>query len=152
MAVHTPSDRLLELKLMHHFTVICGQTLCRFIEPWRLREETNRDAGTRWGVDLALQNEGIMDALFAFSAFNLRHAEPNDKQLLCASHKYTTQAIAAHAAQVRQGVGSKNTEMVFAASLMIAFITVDSGQDLVPESKGGLPLHWFQPWQGIRAS
>ncbi|KAL2064543.1 hypothetical protein VTL71DRAFT_3680 [Oculimacula yallundae] len=151
MTMNTPSDRLLELRLMHHFTAISAETLFRFIEPWRLRQASSRDVGTRWVVDLALRDEGIMNALFAFSAFNLRRANPQDKQLLCASHKYTTEAIAAHADQVRQGVGSENTESVFAGSLMIAFITVGSRQDISLGREEGLPLNWFQPWQGIRA-
>ncbi|PVH71497.1 hypothetical protein DL98DRAFT_615367 [Cadophora sp. DSE1049] len=135
---------------MHHFTIICDETLFRFIEPWRLRDEkqvASRDIATRWVVGLALQDEGIMDALFAFSAFNLRRLNPNDKQLLLASHKYTARAIAAHAEQLRQETWKSNVEIVFAASLLITFIAVHNPW---PENKDQLPLHWFQPWQGVR--
>lgn len=100
-----------------------------------------------------MRDEGIMNAVFAFSAFHLRRVNQYDKELEYASHKYTTQAIAAHSEQVRRGTSRENTEIVFAGSLVIAFLTVDSHQDQRSETQREvLPLNWFQPWQGIRAS
>ncbi|KUJ16876.1 uncharacterized protein LY89DRAFT_645879 [Mollisia scopiformis] len=151
MTMNTPSDRLLELRLMHHFTTTRSETYFRFIGSLKSRQLDEHDTCSVWMIDVAMSNPGVMDALLGFSAFNLRHLLPSDRDLCHASHKYTMRAIEAHTQQLQKGISEQNAGILFAGSITIAFIAVDSHQYLAPENNNMLPLHWFQRWEGCRA-
>lgn len=154
MTMNTPQDRLLELKLMHHFTTMSSDTLFRLLGSRKFQTAQTRNAYARWVTDLAMRTPELMDALLGFAAFNLRQLQPVDKEdseLSYASHKYMTQAITAHSQQLRQGISDQNAEILFAGGSLIAFIAVSSHEYLSPEDDDLLPLHWFRPWQGVRA-
>jgi hypothetical protein len=99
-----------------------------------------------------MRNAGLMDAVLAFSAFDLRGFEPNNQAICQASHRYMTKAIAAHNEQLSQGISAENAEIILAGSFTIAFVTISSHHYLSHENEPVLPLHWFQPWAGLNAS
>ncbi|KAE8453193.1 hypothetical protein EG329_011260 [Mollisiaceae sp. DMI_Dod_QoI] len=152
MTINTPQDRLLELKLMYHFTTIVSTTLFRLLGTRHFQEAYARDAYSKWVTNLAVSHPGLMDALLGFSAFNLRKLEGGDKDLSLASHKYMTTAIKAHSQELSKGINDQNAEILFAGSSLIAFVAVSSHEYLsAGEDEAELPLHWFQPWQGVRS-
>lgn len=149
--MNTPQDRLLELKLMHHFTTMVSTTLFRLIGNRKFQEAYTRDPFSRWVTDLAMSHPGLMDGLLGFSAFNLRQLQgSDDKELSLASHKYMTAAITAHSQQLNEGINDQTAEILFAGSALIAFCTISSYEYMSPESNSAIPLHWFRPWHGVR--
>ena len=151
MTMDTPSNRLLELKLLHHFKLKSSETLFRLMGSLKFGQAQSPAPCSRWLMGLAVHSSGLMDALLGFSAFDLRQLEPGDKQLSYASHKYMTQAIMEHIRQLQRGITEENAEIVFAGSFILAIIAVGSHQYLFMEREEDLPLHWFLPWQGVRA-
>merc|ERR1711964_877895 len=145
MHMDTPSDRLLDLRLMHHFMSMSPRTYFKLLGPASVDELTaTRTIYVNWIMRLAFTNQDLMDALLGFSAFNLRRLDSTDRTLAQASHVYLTRAISAHAAQLSKGVDNNNGEVLF------AFPSISS-QQYISASQNGLPLHWFQPWNGPRA-
>ena len=90
-----------------------------------------------------------MDSLLGFSAFHLRATRPIDNGMSEISHKYMIRAITGHAEDIRRGIRGRNAEVVFATSTLIAFHCSMSRKFL--NLGDGPPLHWFRPYQGIRA-
>jgi len=151
MHMDTPSDRLLDLRLMHHFMSMSPRTYFKLLGPASVDELTaTRTIYVNWIMRLAFTNQDLMDALLGFSAFNLRRLDSTDRTLAQASHVYLTRAISAHAAQLSKGVDNNNGEVLFATACLIAFTSISS-QQYISASQNGLPLHWFQPWNGPRA-
>ncbi|KAI9054372.1 hypothetical protein LZ554_001535 [Drepanopeziza brunnea f. sp. 'monogermtubi'] len=152
----TPFDRLLEHRLMHHFVSMSAQTYFRLIGTGLVGQATDQLASKRniyvdWVVRLSLTNEHLMDALLGFSAFSLRNLDSTNRKLSQASHAYMTRAISAHVADLNRGIGDSNGETAFATACLIAFTTISSKQYISSNEDVGLPLHWFKPWQGVRA-
>ncbi|KAK0121080.1 hypothetical protein ONS96_011262 [Cadophora gregata f. sp. sojae] len=151
MHMGTPSDRLLDLRLMHHFMSMSPRTYFKLLGPASVDELTaTRTIYVNWIMRLAFTNQDLMDALLGFSAFNLRRLDSTDRTLAQASHVYLTRAISAHAAELSKGISSNNGEVLFATACLIAFTSISS-QQYISASPNGLPLHWFQPWNGPRA-
>ncbi|CZR52208.1 uncharacterized protein PAC_02085 [Phialocephala subalpina] len=152
MTMNTPQDRMLELKLMHHFTTMVSNTLFRLLGNRHFQQAYTRDAFSRWVTDLAMSHPGLMDGLLGFSAFNLRQLQgSDDKELSLASHKYMTAAITAHSQQLNEGINDQTAEILFAGSALIAFCAISSHEYLSPDNNADIPLHWFRPWQGVRS-
>ncbi|KAH7346477.1 hypothetical protein BKA65DRAFT_502535 [Rhexocercosporidium sp. MPI-PUGE-AT-0058] len=155
MHMSTPSDRLLDLKLMHHFMSMSPRTYFKLLGPapvGQMPDELNatRTIYVNWIMRLAFTNQDLMDALLGFSAFNLRRLDSSDRTLAQASHVYLTRAISAHASQLSKGINDNNGEVLFATACLIAFTSISS-QQYISSSQSGLPMHWFQPWNGPRA-
>ncbi|KAL2069604.1 hypothetical protein VTL71DRAFT_14283 [Oculimacula yallundae] len=155
MHMNTPGDRLLNLKLMHHFMSMSPRTYFKLLGPASVEQSPDRPTPTReinvnWIMRLAFTNQDLMDALLGFSAFNLRRLDSSNRTLAQASHVYLTRAISAHAAQLSKNISDNNGEALFATACLIAFTAISSQQYISP-SESGLPLHWFQPWKGPRA-
>ncbi|KAH6713862.1 hypothetical protein BKA61DRAFT_606686 [Leptodontidium sp. MPI-SDFR-AT-0119] len=155
MHMNTPSDRLLDLKLMHHFMSMSPQTYFKLLGPTSVGQMSDELTSTRityvnWIMRLAFTNQDLMDALLGFSAFNLRRLNSSDRTLAQASHVYLTRAISAHTEQLSKGINDDNGEVLFATACLIAFTSISS-QQYISSSQCGLPLHWFQPWNGPRA-
>lgn len=150
MTMHTPQERMLELRLMHHFTTMISSTIFRLIG--NSRQLYRRDFFARWLTDIAMQKPELMDGLLGFSAFNLRKLEGGtDKELSLASHHYMTTAIKAHSEELKKGISHENAEILFAGGALIAFASVSSHEYLFPDQDYSLPMHWFRPWLGVRS-
>lgn len=133
--IGTPTDRLLELKLFHHYMKITPTNAANLSEiPKTGLEE---DVWKNWIANLAVNDQTLMDALLGFSASELRARNPSDHTISQASYKYMLRAITSHAKQVRRGVDSQNAEVLFATS---TFMALYSGMNS-PGTVSGLPLH-----------
>ena len=140
VSMSTPIDRLLELRLFNHYLEKTSQGF--------VRQMKGQGVWTNWITSLALTSPCLMDVVLGFSAFHLRYLAPSDKAVREASHRYMARGITEHAKQLREGINAENAEVVFATSTFIAFHAA-SGQRFLDGND--LPLHWFRPWQGIRA-
>jgi hypothetical protein len=151
----TPPDRLLDLKLFHHYVDMTrreqastSSKMAKSVAEYP--PICTKGTWTKWIVRLAVETPHLMDALLAFSAFHLRHVTNPDRSLTETAHRYMLRAIAEHSRQVSQGITSENAETVFATSTFIAFHV--ASEQLAPSGNDGKSLmHWFQPWDGIRS-
>lgn len=151
ISMNTPTDKLLENRLLHHYMLMSSETILRLMGSFNAIENQHQHIPQQWLMSLALSSSSLMDALLGLSAFNLRRLIPsNDKQISIASHKYMTGAISAHVKHLQQGITKDNAEVIFAESFTIASIAVGSHQYLCPDCNEDLPFHWFRPWQGVR--
>ncbi|KAG0647972.1 hypothetical protein D0Z07_5685 [Hyphodiscus hymeniophilus] len=135
--------RLLELKLMHHYTASTSQTLA-----------DKSAQKVAWQVNIpsiAYDAQYLMDAILAVSALHLRALNPDDQALVRASHGYMASALAQYSSLLRDGGLSEfNAEALFSTSALIAFQASasrgfdDQDQDYV------LPLAWFHSFQGVK--
>ncbi|KAH6670046.1 hypothetical protein B0J14DRAFT_671822 [Halenospora varia] len=137
------SSRLLELKLMHHFT---AQTAMTFSE---------MDAATHaWQQDIpviAYDAQYLMDAILAVSALHLRSMHPNDTSLVRASHGYMASSIAQYSCLLTAGLSELNSEALFSTSALIAFQASASRQFENMDRGYTVPLAWFHSFQGVKA-
>ncbi|EPE25473.1 hypothetical protein GLAREA_01385 [Glarea lozoyensis ATCC 20868] len=146
-----PSDRLLDMKLFHHYMDMTRR------EEAVMMDSANKYAvngakivWSNWIISLAVETPHLMEALLAFSAFHLRHLTDPDKSLTKAAHTHMLRAITEHSNQVSKGITSENAEVVFATSTFIAFHA--TSESIVPAGYDENSLvHWFQPWHGIRS-
>jgi hypothetical protein len=135
------SSRLLELKLMHHFTAITSQTFSDTPEQklaWQLAIPS-----------LAYDEQCLMDAILAVSALHLRALQPGDQALIRASHGYMASALAQYSLLLNRGVSAFNAEALFSTSALIAFQASASRRF---DEDGGytIPLAWFHSFQGVK--
>jgi hypothetical protein len=135
------SSRLLELKLMHHFTAITSQTFSDTPEQklaWQLAIPS-----------LAYDEQCLMDAILAVSALHLRTLQPGDQALIRASHGYMASALAQYSLLLNRGVSAFNAEALFSTSALIAFQASASRRF---DEDGGytIPLAWFHSFQGVK--
>lgn len=128
----TPSDRLLELRLFHHYMQISHAW-----HPPDVARNSLQSTWKQWVASLAMTDHTLMDAILGFSATNLRALYPSDRLVAQASYKYMQRAISNHAEQVRQGITDENAEVLFATSTFMALFS-----SMVPPSNTrGPPLH-----------
>lgn len=138
------SERLLELRLFHHYTL------------WNSRREYKIPiAQELWTVmipSLAFQNPCLMDGLLACTALHLRLKCPQDGALVQASHKYMARAIRLYLETLHGDIDSQNFDALYLTALLIAFHTFTSRR-FSPESAKAdtIPLQCFQPFQGVQA-
>lgn len=143
-SMSTPSERLLDLRLMHHIMSMSSQTYFKLIGPSEemvQRATPQTKVYTNWTVRLGLQSPCLMDALLGFAAFNLRNFDPTDTALARASHSYMTRAISAHAEEIKRGVNDRNGDVLFATASLIAFTTISSAHFMSYNEDSALPLH-----------
>lgn len=151
MLIDTPSDRLLELRLMHNYMSISSTSFSSIFVAHESAGKGNA-LFTNWSTRVALKNPSTMDALLGFSAMTLRKLDPYNSSLAQASHRYMTRALASQAATLRSGVCSNNAEALFIGAILIAYTSVCGRQYLgSPETeRASLPFAWFEPWKGVR--
>jgi Fungal specific transcription factor domain len=133
--IGTPSDRLLELRLFHHYMQMSTSS-----RQWRQTlPPQNSLQGTwkQWVAGLAMKDHTLMDAVLGFSAANIGALNPSDRLVSQASYKYMLRAITGHAKQMRQGINDQNAEVLFATSTFMALFS-----SMVPPCDvRGPPLH-----------
>ncbi|KAK3372495.1 hypothetical protein B0H63DRAFT_298809 [Podospora didyma] len=161
------SHRLLELRLMHQYTAMTCKTFT-FTAP--VTEEI-------WGItvpNLAFSGfQHLADAILAVAALHLRSMNPNDKELVRASHGYMAASLAEYSAALTRGIDHTNAESLFLTSALIAFqstatrvfmkdelsIGGGAGSRADGESKErgaaagcyAIPFSWFHSFQGVKA-
>lgn len=160
-----PDQRMLELKLMHHYTTITCKTFT-FTAPvtediWRVTVPKLAFSGS----------QHLADAVLAVAALHLRSLTPNDKDLVRASHAYMAASLAEYNATLNQGINQSNAEALFLTSTLIAFqatatrtfIKDEPAISNTPHGLGdgsghgagtggyAIPFSWFHSFQGVKA-
>ncbi|KAK4252269.1 hypothetical protein C7999DRAFT_26993 [Corynascus novoguineensis] len=160
-----PGHRLLELRLMHHYTAMTCKTFT-FTAPvtediWKITVPALAFSGS----------QHLADAILAVAALHLRSMMPNDKELVRASHAYMAASLAEYSAALTKGINSSNAESLFLTSALIAFQStatrvfmkdegmVGPGDDLDaaannrnrPSGCYSIPFSWFHSFQGVKA-
>ncbi|TVY88408.1 Sterol uptake control protein [Lachnellula willkommii] len=141
---HPAASRLLELRLMHHFT---AKTCLTFSEI-----EAARHAWQVEVPEISYHAQYLMDAILAVSALHLRAQNPTDQDLVRASHRYMASSIAQYSSLLDGGLSELNAEALFSTSALIAFQTSASRRFEDFQGDGGytLPLAWFHSFQGVK--
>ncbi|KAK1754902.1 hypothetical protein QBC47DRAFT_423110 [Echria macrotheca] len=163
----TPAgQRLLELKLMHHYTVMTCKTFT-FTAPvtediWKITVPNLAFAGS----------QHLADAILAVAALHLRSMTPNDRELIRASHAYMAASLAEYSATLTRGIDNTNAETLFLTAALIAFqstatrvfmkdelslSTAGNTDGLQGRERGhtagcyAIPFSWFHSFQGVKA-
>ncbi|OTA99788.1 hypothetical protein M426DRAFT_67176 [Hypoxylon sp. CI-4A] len=150
---NSKSSRMMELRLLHHYTTITCETLAVYSP---VSKKIWRDTVP----NLAFSSANFLaDALLAVSALHLRYHAPQDQELIRASHSYMASTLSEYGASLSKGINESNAEALFLTAALIAFqstasriFTRDDGGDLKEKSDGYvLPLSWFHSFQGVKA-
>ncbi|KAL6412319.1 hypothetical protein AUP68_04704 [Ilyonectria robusta] len=130
--VRTRVERLLDLRLFHHYLQMTTQST-DFQITWAF-----------WIVEEAVQSPHVMDALLGFSAFHLRRYAKSDQTLQEAAHKYMDRAIRHHREQIQIGFDEKNAVSIAAASALVSVYSSVNRSYLASGVGPQSPLHWFR--------
>ncbi|KPM38692.1 hypothetical protein AK830_g7860 [Neonectria ditissima] len=133
--VATPSEGLLDLRLLHHYHKMASQS------------PRAQNAWSFWIIEMAVQSPGVMDAILGFSAFHLRRLGNTDFSVREASHKYMVKAIRSHTEQLQSGINEDNAAPMIASCALILFHTSVNHNYLSNSNGYQVPLHWFRPFQ-----
>lgn len=148
---YTPSNRLLELRLLHNYTAFTSKTLASVNTP------TIEEAWQVSVPSLALDSPCLMDAILAVSALHLRAFDPTDQSLVRAFHGHMASALSQYTTCLINGVDASNAEALFVTSALIAFQASASRRFQHDDVKQGylqegynLPTQWFHSFQGVK--
>ncbi|PKS10532.1 hypothetical protein jhhlp_002285 [Lomentospora prolificans] len=152
--VPTGSNRFLELRLMHHYTTHTSKTLATSIN---LSDDVWVNAVPKLAFEGATY---LTDAMLAVAALHLRSRNPDDRDIVQASHAYMASSLAAYCDTLKAGINESNAEALFLTASLIAyqstatrlFIRDDpNSSSLSTRSSYNLPLSWFHAFQGVKA-
>ncbi|CAJ2512730.1 Uu.00g008490.m01.CDS01 [Anthostomella pinea] len=147
------NNRMMELKLLHHYTTITCETLA-------ISSPVSEKIWRETVPCLAFSGASFLaDALLAVSALHLRSHAPQDQDLIRASHSYMASTFSEYSASLSKGITESNAEALFLTAALIAFQSTasrifarDDGGDMKDRSGGyALPLSWFHSFQGVKA-
>lgn len=152
LSTATKGNRMMELRLLHHYTTITCKTLL-IADP--LSESIFRD--TVPGLAFGGANF-LADAILAVSALHLRSAEPQDQALVRASHAYMASSLSEYSNNLNKGINADNAEALFLTATLIAFQSTasrifmreDGGDTKDRSGSYALPLSWFHAFQGVK--
>lgn len=146
-------DRMLELRLLHHYTTVTSETLLvdspATVDIWRREVPQMAFSGKTY----------LADAILSVAALHLRTQHPEDKALIRASHAYAASTLAEYCASLNAGITAENAEALFLTANLIAFqatasrIFIKDDGDVDPSnplSRYALPLPWFHAFQGVK--
>ncbi|TPX16582.1 uncharacterized protein E0L32_003876 [Thyridium curvatum] len=161
----TPAtSRLLELRLLHQYSTNTCHTLsfssAATDKVWRDTVPNIAFSGS----------DHLADAVLAVAALHLRSLQPNDRELIRASHGYMASSLRAYSETLTKGIQSTaNAEALFLTSTFIAFqstatrifskdeLSLNTGAVNGFAKTGGppggyaIPLSWFHAFQGVKA-
>ncbi|TQV95744.1 hypothetical protein V2A60_000921 [Cordyceps javanica] len=150
-----PVDRMLELRLWHHYTTSTYKTLLHNVpaanDIWQFEVPKLAFAGKTY----------LADAILAVSALHLRSLNPDDKNLVQATHAYSASALADYCSSLAGGIHDENAEALFLTACLIAFqatasrIFIKDDGEMTPStgknsSRYPLPSAWFHAFQGVK--
>ncbi|KAI1505258.1 hypothetical protein F5X99DRAFT_368820, partial [Biscogniauxia marginata] len=153
LSATSKNDRMMELKLLHHYTTITCETLA-------ISSPVSQKIWRETVPHLAFASADFLaDALLAVSALHLRSNSPQDPELIRASHSYMAATLSEYGARLSKGITESNAEALFLTSALIAFQSTasrifakDDSGDVKDRSDGYvLPLSWFHSFQGVKA-
>lgn len=159
-----PRNRLLELKLMHHYTALTCKTFS-FTAP------ITEDIWKHTVPNLAFSgSQHLADAILAVAALHLRSLTPNDKEIVRASHAYMAASLSEYSATLTKGIDHTNAEALFLTAALIAFQStatrvfmkdevstnlgngINGDSNARPQGPGvyAIPFSWFHAFQGVK--
>ncbi|KAL6415778.1 Protein RTM1 [Ilyonectria robusta] len=138
VSVNTPTDRLLELRLLSHYQEMIS------------RSSKPQASWSIWNLDMAMKSPLVMDSLLGFTAFHLRRLGNRDWGVREASHRYMARAIRSHKEESRVGLSDANAASLISSCAFILFHTSTNQEYLHSVAGPQLPLHWFRPWQSAK--
>lgn len=152
LSTATKDNRMMELRLLHHYTTITCKTL---LIADSMNEAIFRDTVPCMAFGGA---NFLADAILAVSALHLRSAHPQDQALVRASHAYMASSLSEYSDNLNKGINAQNAEALFLTATLIAFQSTASrifmredGGDTKDRSGGyTLPLSWFHAFQGVK--
>lgn len=119
----SPAGRLLELRLLHHFTTVTFKTLSstneRVEAVWR--DFVPRTAFAAACGSVAPASNHLTDSILAIAALHLRTLAPNDRELVNASHAYMASSLTEYNRLLQQGINHDNAVTLFLNSALISF-------------------------------
>lgn len=130
------SKHLLELRLLHHYSIVTSQTLPTSSEP-RLAE-----IWKTYVPRLAFQHRALLDSIYSIAALQLSLAEPGNRELMTAHGQYMNRAIQSH----REDISHMNNEMadtVWFTSSLLRVIAFASLQERTVEPYTP-PMQWLK--------
>ncbi|KAF4978024.1 hypothetical protein FZEAL_5531 [Fusarium zealandicum] len=148
-------DRMLELRLMHHYTNVTSKTLLT-------NSAAAEDIWQRAVPQMAFSGRGksyLADAILSVAALHLRSMTPDDKTLVRASHAYSASTLSSYCASLDSGITPDNAEALFLTATLIAFqasasrIFIKDDGDVDPSkstNRYALPLSWFHAFMGVK--
>ncbi|PHH53080.1 hypothetical protein CFIMG_004837RA [Ceratocystis fimbriata CBS 114723] len=149
-----PNHRLLDMRLMHHYTTVTSKTLT--ISPTMIQDVWMNEVPR-----LAFNGAPYLaDAILAVTALHMRVLGPYDRHLVQASHAYMASSVAQYCQALSEGINEANAEALFLTATLIAlqstatrvFTGDESGSDHSNSSSPyTLPLSWFHAFQGVKA-
>ncbi|KAI1330926.1 hypothetical protein F5Y16DRAFT_319511 [Xylariaceae sp. FL0255] len=145
------TNRMMELRLFHHYTTVTCQTLA-ISSP--VAERIWRETVPNLAFSSASY---LTDALLAVAALHLRSMSPGDRDVVRASHSYMASTLSDYGASLRKGITETNAEALFLTAALIAFHSTASRifarDDAANETPGvyTLPMSWFHSFQGVKA-
>ncbi|KAF2435636.1 hypothetical protein EJ08DRAFT_580121 [Tothia fuscella] len=138
-----PSARMTDLQLMNHYTYMHMVGTCQH-DP-KVRQMWVYDVPQR-----AVGCDFLMQAILSFAALHLHIHKPSDPKMRVLSHHYFGTALRMLMLQLSR-IGPHNSDMAFAASVMIQFQVFMSWKD--PCGHGGdvyrPPVAWLEMCQGV---
>ena len=147
------SNRYTELKLIHHYTTHTGKTLTT-------STHLSDDVWVKEVPKLAFAGATYLtDAMLAVSALHMRTRNPDDKEVIQASHAYISSSLEAYREALNEGINESNAETLFLTATLIAFqstatrlFTRDgTNSNVGANGEYTLPLEWFHAFQGVKA-
>ncbi|CAI4216709.1 unnamed protein product [Parascedosporium putredinis] len=153
--VPSGTSRYLELKLMHHYTTHTCKTLATSVN---ISDDVWMNAVPRLAFEGAPY---LADAMLAVAALHLRSRNPDDQDIVQASHAYMASSLAAYCDTLKAGINESNAESLFLTASLIAyqstatrlFVRDDPNSTTSSNTRSGynLPLSWFHAFQGVKA-
>ena len=142
-------NRLLELRLMHHYTTFTSRTL--------IVAQAVDDIWQNTVPRMAFTGANhLADAILAVAALHLRALNPGDKDVVRASHAYMASSLSEYLASLNRGINEENAETLFLTATLIAFqstasrIFLRDEADKESPNQYELPLAWFHAFQGVK--
>ena len=149
--ISSPTNRLMELRLMHQYTTMTSKTL---VVNSAMAEDIWQNVVPRMAFS-GLNH--VADAILAVSALHLRSLHPEDRELVRASHAYSASSLTEYLACLNGGINEENAEALFVTATLIAFQSTatrifikEDGDPRDPSSNYALPLSWFHAFQGVK--
>ncbi|KAJ3529949.1 hypothetical protein NM208_g9538 [Fusarium decemcellulare] len=134
-------DRMLELRLMHHYTNVTSKTLLT-------NSPAAEDIWQRAVPQMAFSGNGktyLADAILSVAALHLRSMAPDDKALVRASHSYSASSLSAYCASLENGITADNAEALFLTATLIAF-QASASRIFVKDDGDTDPQRSKRPW------
>ncbi|KAF2805475.1 uncharacterized protein BDZ99DRAFT_480195 [Mytilinidion resinicola] len=136
-------DRMLELRIFHHYTSTAYGRHYRIPiaqELWTVLIPT-----------LAFEQPCLMDSVLACSALHMRIQTPQDSALTQASHRYMARSIRTYLEALRGGITKQNFDTLYLTAMFIAFHTF-LNRRFEPQNAttDNMAVEWFQPFQGAK--